>query len=36
MVQKFIELSLRNRLVVLLVAGGLFAGGIYAVQAKSH
>jgi Cu(I)/Ag(I) efflux system membrane protein CusA/SilA len=32
MVQKLIALSLHNRLVVLLVAGGLFAGGIYAVR----
>ena len=32
MVQKLIELALRNRLIVLLVAGGLFAWGIYSVQ----
>ena len=32
MVQKMIELALRNRLVVLLLAAGLFAWGIYAVQ----
>jgi len=32
MVQKLIALSLHNRLIVLLVAGGLFAGGIYAVR----
>ncbi len=32
MVQKIIELALRNRLVVLLLAAGLFAWGIYAVQ----
>lgn len=32
MVQKLIELSLRNRLIVLLVAIGLFAWGIYNVQ----
>ncbi len=32
MVQKIIELSLRNRLIVLLVAAGLLAGGIYAVK----
>lgn len=32
MVQKLIELSLRNRLVVLLAAAGLLAGGIYAVR----
>ena len=32
MVQKIIELSLRNRLIVLLAAAGLLAGGIYAVR----
>ena len=32
MVRKLIELALRNRLVVLLVAGGLFAYGIYAIR----
>lgn len=32
MVRKLIELALRNRLVVLLVAGGLFAYGIYSVR----
>ncbi|MBA4168028.1 MAG: efflux RND transporter permease subunit [Chitinophagaceae bacterium] len=32
MVQKIIELSLRNRLIVLLIAGGLFAWGVYAVR----
>ncbi len=32
MVQKFIELALRNRLIVLLLAGGLFAYGIYSVR----
>jgi Cu(I)/Ag(I) efflux system membrane protein CusA/SilA len=32
MVQKLIELALRNRLVVLLLAGGLFAYGIYSVE----
>ena len=32
MVQKLIELALRNRLIVLLLAAGLFAYGIYAVQ----
>ena len=32
MVQKLIELALRNRLVVLLLAGGLFAYGIYSVK----
>ncbi|MBN9385975.1 MAG: efflux RND transporter permease subunit [Chitinophagaceae bacterium] len=31
MVQKLIELSLRNRLIVLLTAAGLFAWGIYEV-----
>jgi CzcA family heavy metal efflux pump len=32
MVQKLIELSLRNKLVVLMLAAGLFAYGIYAVK----
>jgi len=32
MVQKVIELALRNRLIVLLMAGGLFAWGIYSVN----
>ncbi len=32
MVQKIIELALRNRLVVLLVAGCLFAWGFYSVK----
>jgi Cu(I)/Ag(I) efflux system membrane protein CusA/SilA len=32
MVQKLIELALRNRLIVLLFAGGLFAYGIYSVK----
>jgi len=32
MVQKLIELALRNRLVVLLIAGGLFAYGIYSIR----
>jgi len=32
MVRKLIELALRNRLVVLLIAGGLFAYGIYSIQ----
>ena len=32
MVQKLIELSLRNRLIVLLMAAGLLAWGVYAVQ----
>lgn len=32
MVQKLIELALRNRLIVLLIAGGLFAYGIYSIE----
>jgi Cu(I)/Ag(I) efflux system membrane protein CusA/SilA len=32
MVQKLIELALRNRLVVILVAAGLFAWGIYSIK----
>ena len=32
MVQKLIELALRNRLIVLLIAAGLFARGIYSVS----
>lgn len=32
MVQKLIELSLRNRLIVLLIAASLFAWGIYSVK----
>ena len=32
MVQKLIELALRNRLIVLLLAAGLFAYGLYSVQ----
>ena len=32
MVQKLIALALRNRLIVLLLAGGLFAYGIYSVK----
>ena len=32
MVQKLIELALRNRLVVLLIAGGLFAWGVYSIR----
>lgn len=32
MVQKLIELSLRNRFIVLFLAAGLFAFGIYAVK----
>ncbi len=32
MVQKLIELALRNRFIVLLIAGGLFTWGIYSVK----
>ncbi len=32
MIQKLIELALRNRLIVLLIAGTMFAWGIYSVQ----
>ena len=32
MVQKLIELALRNRLIVPLVAGCMFAWGIYSIQ----
>ncbi|MBC6491570.1 metal transporter [Flavihumibacter stibioxidans] len=32
MVQKLIELSLRNRFIVLLLAAGLFAWGIYSIR----
>ena len=32
MIQKLIELSLRNRLVVLLVAAGLLVGGILSIE----
>src|SRR6266513_1505297 len=32
MVQKLIELSLRNRLIVLLLSAGLLAWGIFSVQ----
>jgi CzcA family heavy metal efflux pump len=32
MVLKLIELALRNRLIVLLIAGGLFAYGIYSIK----
>lgn len=32
MVQKLIELALRNRLIVLLLAAGLFAYGVYSVK----
>ena len=32
MVQKLIELSLRNRFIVLLIAGGLFVWGIYSIK----
>ena len=32
MVQKLIELALRNRLIVLLIAGSLFAWGILSIK----
>jgi len=32
MVQKIIELALRNRLIVLIIAGGLFAWGYLSVK----
>src|SRR5947208_15413587 len=32
MVQKLIELSLRNRFIVLLLAAGLFVWGIFSIQ----
>lgn len=32
MVRKLIELALRNRLIVLLFAGGLFAYGVYSIK----
>ncbi len=32
MVRKLIELALRNRLIVLLFAGGLFAWGLYSIR----
>ncbi len=32
MVQKLIELALRNRFIVLIIAGGLFAWGIYSIK----
>jgi Cu(I)/Ag(I) efflux system membrane protein CusA/SilA len=32
MVRKLIELALRNRVIVLLIAGGLFAYGIYSIK----
>jgi Cu(I)/Ag(I) efflux system membrane protein CusA/SilA len=32
MVRKLIELALRNRLIVLLIAGGLFTYGIYSIK----
>ena len=32
MVQKLIELSLRNRYIVLLIAAALFVWGIFAIQ----
>jgi Cu(I)/Ag(I) efflux system membrane protein CusA/SilA len=32
MVRKLIELALRNRFIVLLFAGGLFAWGLYSIR----
>ena len=32
MVRKLIELALRNRFIVLLIAGGMFAYGIYSIK----
>jgi CzcA family heavy metal efflux pump len=32
MVQKLIELALRNRVIILLIAGSLFAWGIYSIR----
>ncbi|MBC7508324.1 MAG: efflux RND transporter permease subunit, partial [Ferruginibacter sp.] len=32
MVQKLIELALRNRIIVLLLAGCLFAWGVYSIK----
>ena len=32
MIQKFIELSLRNRYIILIIAAGLFVWGIFSVQ----
>jgi CzcA family heavy metal efflux pump len=32
MVRKLIELALRNRLIVLLISGGLFAYGLYSIK----
>ncbi len=32
MVQKLIELALRNRFIVLLIAGGLFVWGVYSIR----
>ena len=32
MVQKLIELALRNRLIVLLISGALFAYGVYSIE----
>jgi Cu/Ag efflux pump CusA len=32
MIEKLISLSLRNRVIVLLLAAGLFAWGLYSVQ----
>ncbi|MEI2738024.1 MAG: hypothetical protein V9F01_04510 [Chitinophagaceae bacterium] len=36
MVRKLIELALRNRFIVLLIAGGMFAYGIYSIKTKSQ
>lgn len=35
MVQKLVELALRNRLVVLMISAGLFGWGIYSMQQNS-
>lgn len=35
MVQKLVELGLRNRLIVLMVSAGLFAWGIYSMRRNS-
>jgi Cu(I)/Ag(I) efflux system membrane protein CusA/SilA len=32
MVRKLIELALRNRFIVLLLAGGLFVWGLYSIR----
>ena len=32
MVRRLIEIALRNRFIVLLIAGGLFAWGIYSIE----